>query len=432
MKCADLPRRLFQVLPTASARRERPVTSTPPGGSALLIVSLLALKVILTGSNNWYDHTDWAGARLLPSPTPGLSSPTAPPSSDSLPSPISRTNYQLVWSDEFNGTSVDASKWNKVGPWGHSVASGWANFNYLTSNVSVANGLATITVQKSGSNWTGGILSTDTTKTFQYGFFEVSAKLPAGQGFWPAIWLCHTNAAWAATRTLGELDIMEFLGGDVTHVYQSMHESTGALEQVAPTSTNWTSGYHLFQMLWEPGQVTFYIDNVETASFTTNVPAEPMYLMLNFDVGGPNNWGGAPNSSTPTTATFNVDYVRVYQQSTASSAPTPTPTRPPTDVDPPVVITSAQIEVVGRQRVIVLQLSGPVNSATADKLASYKLTQQRKGVQLVSATYNPANNTIRLTTRLALPPKLRYPFTLTLVGLKDAHSNPVGGTFSIA
>ena len=150
MKCADLPRRLFQVLPTASARRERPVTSTPPGGSALLIVSLLALKVIATGSNNWYDHTDWAGAQLLPSPTPGLSSPTAPPSSDSLPSPISRTNYQLVWSDEFNGTSVDTSKWNKVGPWGHPVASGWANFSYLTSNVSVANGLATITVQKSG------------------------------------------------------------------------------------------------------------------------------------------------------------------------------------------------------------------------------------------------------------------------------------------
>ena len=152
----DLPRRLFQVLPTASARRERPVTSTPPGGSALLIVSLLALKVIATGSNNWYDHTDWAGTQLLPSPTPGLSSPTAPPSSDSLPSPISRTNYQLVWSDEFNGTSVDASKWNKVGPWGHSVASGWANFSYLTSNVSVANGLATITVHKSGSNWNGG------------------------------------------------------------------------------------------------------------------------------------------------------------------------------------------------------------------------------------------------------------------------------------
>ena len=210
-----LPRRLFQVLPTASARRERPVTPTPPGGSALLIVSLLALKVIATGSNNWYDHTDWAGANLLPSPTPGLSSPTAPPSSNNLPPPISRTNYQLVWSDEFNGTSVDASKWNKVGIWGFPVASKWANFSHLTSNVSLANGMATITVQKSGSNWTGGILSTDTTKKFQYGFVEVRAKLPPkGQGFWPGIWLYGGTSA-------DELDIMEWLGRDVSTVYQT-------------------------------------------------------------------------------------------------------------------------------------------------------------------------------------------------------------------
>ena len=125
-------------------------------------------------------------------------------------------------------------------------------------------------------------------------------------------------------------------------------------------------------------------------------------------------------------------HIGAYEYVSAAPTPTPTPTRSPTNVVPPVVITSAQIEVVGRQRVIVLQLSGPVNSATADKLASYQLTQRRKGVQLVSATYNPANNTIRLKTRLALPPKLRYPFTLTLVGLKDAHGNPVGGTFSIA
>jgi len=125
-------------------------------------------------------------------------------------------------------------------------------------------------------------------------------------------------------------------------------------------------------------------------------------------------------------------HIGAYEYVSAAPTPTPTPTRSPTNVNPPVVITSAQIEVVGRQRVIVLQLSGPVNSATADILASYHLTQRGKGVQLVSATYNPANNTIRLKTRLALPPKLRYPFTLTLVGLKDTHGNPVGGTFSIA
>jgi beta-glucanase (GH16 family) len=316
MKCADLPRRFFQVLPTASARRERPVTSTPPGGSALLIVSLLALKVIATGSNNWYDHTDWAGARLLtnptlipPSPTPIPPSPTSPPSPASLPPPISGTNYQLVWSDEFNGTSVDASKWNKVGPWGHPVASGWANnFSYLTSNVSVANGVATITVQKSRSNWTGGILSTDTTKhrkakMFQYGFVEVRAKLPKGQGFWPAIWMYGDTGA-------PELDIMEFLGGDVTTVSQTYHYP-GGQTQVAPKSSDWTTDYHLFQMKWEPGRLTFYVDNVETGTWTANIPNVPMYLMLNFDVGGYQS----VDSSTPSPATFNMDYVRVYQQS---------------------------------------------------------------------------------------------------------------------
>ena len=241
---------------------------------------------------------------VQPDPT---TTATVNPTTPTLPHPISRTNYQLVWSDEFNGTSVDASKWNKVG-WGFPVASKWANFSYLTSNVSVANGLATITVQKSGSNWTGGILSTDTTKKFQYGFVEVRAKLPPkGPGFWPGIWLYGGTSA-------DELDIMEWLGRDVSTVHQTYHFS-GGQQQVGVRSSDWTKDYHLFQMKWEPGRLTYYIDNVQSGTWTANVPARQMYLMLNFDVGnGASPWGGYPNSSTPTTATFNVDYVRVYQQ----------------------------------------------------------------------------------------------------------------------
>ena len=244
-----------------------------------------------------------------PTPTPTLPPSTAPPSTaptptPTLPSPISGTNYQLVWSDEFNGTSIDASKWNEVGPWGQPVSS-TGNFSYLTSNVSEANGVATLTAQKSGSNWTGGILSTDTTKMFQYGFAEVRAKLPKGQGFWPAIWLYGGSSA-------DELDMMESLGGDASTVYQTYH-FPGGQHQDHPSSSDWTNDYHLFQMKWEPGRVTYYIDNVQMGSWTASVPARPMYLMLNFDVGGPNDWGGAPDGSTPSPATFNVDYVRVYQ-----------------------------------------------------------------------------------------------------------------------
>ena len=81
--------------------------------------------------------------------------------------------------------------------------------------------MATITAQNIGAqcNWTGGILSTNGLHQFEYGFVEAYAKLPAGQGFWPAIWLYGSNPS------SDELDMMEFLGGDVTHVYQTMHDA---------------------------------------------------------------------------------------------------------------------------------------------------------------------------------------------------------------
>ena len=84
------------------------------------------------------------------------------------------------------------------------------------------------------------------------------------------------------------------------------------------TTQTGRQGWHLFQALWSPGQVTFYIDNVQTASYATGIPSQSMVLILNFDVGP---WSGTsppsylyPNSSTPTTAAMNIDYVRVYQQ----------------------------------------------------------------------------------------------------------------------
>ena len=271
-----------------------------------------------------FAHTAQATLALnVSNPTPN---PTASPQpTGGLPAPIAGTNYRLVWSDEFNGTSVDASKWNKVGPWGGPVSSKWANFSYSASSVSEANGVATITARNTGGGpggtWTGGILSTNGLYHFEYGFVEVYAKLPAaGQGFWPAIWLMNNSSPGSSD----ELDMMEWVGNDPTGVVQSMHYDPGGNVNVNPRSSTWSSSYHLFQMKWEPGRLTYYVDNVQTATWTmSNVPALPMYMMLNFDVdsaGGPGgdprgSWPGNPNSSTPTPATINVDYVRVYQQS---------------------------------------------------------------------------------------------------------------------
>jgi len=247
---------------------------------------------------------------------------TTPPTS-TLPPPISGTNYQLVFDDEFNGTSIDASKWSQVGPWGVPVASHWSgHFTYPSfsgnfSNVSEANGLATITIHNTGGGpggtWTGGVLST--AKYFTYGFFEARVKLPAaGNGIWPAFWLVGGN---------GEIDTMEFFGYDAKTIPQTLMPQ----HQVRSSNADWTQDYHLFQALWTPTRVTFYIDNVQTGSFASpavTIPAQPMTMILNFDVGP---WAGSnppsylyPNSSTPTTAQFNIDYARVYQLPAASSA----------------------------------------------------------------------------------------------------------------
>jgi beta-glucanase (GH16 family) len=250
--------------------------------------------------------TDALGIPAMSSVTVTVN-PTTPP----LPSPIAGTNYQLAWSDDFPGTSIDASKWEDVGPWGHPCGSSLAGFNYSPSNVSVANGVATITAQESGGIWTGGILCTDTTKTFQYGYFQVSAKLPAGQGFWPGIWLCHTNAEAAATGTLGELDIMEAIGGGNT-AYQTVHTDSGQIYQAQTTSANFTTGYNTYGLLWTPTSVSYYINGVQTGSWNVAIP-DQMWLALNFDVAGPNDWGGGTNSSTPTTAQFDINSVQVYQ-----------------------------------------------------------------------------------------------------------------------
>ena len=122
-----------------------------------------------------------------------------------------------VLSDEFNGTSIDASKWNKVGPWGNPVASGWANFSYHARRMfRRPTARPRSRLQNTGGGptgtWTGGVLSTNTTKLFQYGFFEAHAKLPARSRL-----LASHLAVWVELDG-DELDIMEFLGGDITTV----------------------------------------------------------------------------------------------------------------------------------------------------------------------------------------------------------------------
>lgn len=254
-----------------------------------------------------------------------------------VPVPIVGLNYKLVWSDDFTGTSLNTSNWTTESVFGGSnrVASGWSNFTYNNSLITVANSSVTIeAVNTSGGyagNWQGAQIctglsnSSPTLQSFSYGFIECYVQLPTfGYGFWPSFWLYGDSGNW-------EIDILEYPCGAFDNspgeLQQTLHDTfdnndtTGGYT-VSVTNPNTT--WHLFQVLWTPTGVTFYIDGVANGGpYTTNLSFERMYIIYNFDVGFAsvtNDWPPLPNSSTPSPAYYSMDYCRVWQL--VSTAPT--------------------------------------------------------------------------------------------------------------
>ena len=162
--------------------------------------------------------------------------------------------------------------------------------------------------------YTSGLVETDHSFSQTYGYFEMRAELPAGQGLWPAFWLMPQDGSWPP-----ELDVMEVLGNDPTTLYTSIHTAqTGSHTSsgLASSVANMSTGYHTYGVDWEADKVTYYFDGKPV--YQVDTPADmhkPMYMIANLAVGG--GWPGDANSTTPFPAQMNIDYVRAY-----SSLPT--------------------------------------------------------------------------------------------------------------
>ncbi len=191
---------------------------------------------------------------------------------------------------------------------------------------SINNGVLTITAVNtptadlnalSGFKYTSGLLTTQTSFAQLYGYFEIKAELPAGQGVWPAFWLLPTDGTWPP-----EADVFEQLGGSNVYLTSHYTDANGAptqtgFQSVVPTDT---TGFHTYGLLWTKTSLTWYIDGVEVATAPT--PADmnkPMYMLVNLGIGG---WpGNAPANFT--TAQLNIDYIRAYSlASLSATAPT--------------------------------------------------------------------------------------------------------------
>jgi beta-glucanase (GH16 family) len=239
--------------------------------------------------------------------------------------------YRLVWADEFSRDGLPNPT-----KWAHDTGmnrSGWHNreLQYYAgpreANARVKNGRLVITARKEalssapdwgGQRYTSTRLITLGKRDWTYGFFEIRAKLPCGQGTWPAIWMLNSAVNWPAG---GELDVMEHIGREPGRVFSTVHTAaghggsgSGAATQVADACT----AFHNYQMHWTRERVRFGIDGklhyeyANPGRGSDHWPFDaPQFLILNIAIGG--DLGGPVDDSVFPVA-MEVDHVRVYQR----------------------------------------------------------------------------------------------------------------------
>uniref|UniRef100_UPI0015775080 glycoside hydrolase family 16 protein n=1 Tax=Sphingomonas bacterium TaxID=1895847 RepID=UPI0015775080 len=164
--------------------------------------------------------------------------------------------------------------------------------------------------------YTSGVISTNHRFAQTYGYFEVRAALPAGQGFFPAFWLLPQSGAWPP-----EIDIVEALGQEPGVVHMTAHDQVDGrhVSAEAVTYLDDPAAMHRYGLNWTRAALAWYVDGVEVARQPTPASLrQPCYINLNLAVGG--SWAGPPDATTGT-GTMRIDYVRVYANADTVMAP---------------------------------------------------------------------------------------------------------------
>ncbi len=243
-----------------------------------------------------------------------------PPPPPPPPNPVDTpATYHLVWSDEFDGTSVDASAWNF-----ETGGNGWGNNEkqyYQASNATESNGYLVITAKKEtvGSNgYTSARMTTQAKKEFKYGKIEARIALPVGQGLWPAFWMLGANINTINWPACGETDIMERINTD-SLVYGTIHWDNNGHVQYGGSTATTPSDFHVYSITWDDTAIRWSVDSVkykEASTYnsvnSTEEFQKPFFIILNLAVGG--NWPGQIIDDSKFPASMYVDYVRVYQK----------------------------------------------------------------------------------------------------------------------
>ncbi|MEO2267580.1 family 16 glycosylhydrolase [Pseudoalteromonas sp. YIC-656] len=282
------------------------------------------------------------------------------------------SDWVMVWEDDFNGDSIDEGKWN----FEVDCAGGGNNekqcYTDSAENAFVADGILNIVAlpaeEGAAKPYTSARLNTRYKADFKYGRFEMRAKLPSGQGSWPAFWMMPTDSVYGGWPRSGEIDIVESVNlkvptddGVESNIYGTLHygrewpnNDQSGKAYTFPQDSNPADDFHTYAIEWQEGEIRWYVDNYLYATqrqsellYNANGEAlalkhrgwyseyynqvtgelethwdetpydQTFYMILNFAVGG--DWPENVNQTGIDVAafengqTFEVDYVRVYE-----------------------------------------------------------------------------------------------------------------------
>jgi beta-glucanase (GH16 family) len=249
--------------------------------------------------------------------------------SDGYETPETYTGYEKVWQDEFSGTSLDLTSWGfDVG------ATGWGNneLQYYTNNrpdnLYLDKGKLVIQAKKEsyqGSAYTSARILTKGKREFTFGRVDIRAKLPYGNGLWPALWMLGKKIDQTQWPACGEIDIMELIGKEPNKVHGTMHWGASTSNHLSYTtnytlpSGNFSDKFHVYSMVWELDKIEIFMDDISYCKFDKSKIGsaaypfnEPFFFIFNVAVGG--NWPGSPDASTVFPQQMLVDYVRVFKK----------------------------------------------------------------------------------------------------------------------
>ncbi|WP_128660015.1 family 16 glycosylhydrolase [Paenibacillus sp. 598K] len=387
--------------------------------------------------------------------------------------------WNLYWQDEFAGSALDLNKWNYET--GYYIGNdpnlwGWGNaemqhYTTSTQNVFVADGKLNIRAlhdyqsfpqdPNRYATYSSGKINTKDNMSLQYGRVDIRAKLPTGDGVWPALWMLPEDSVYGAWAASGEIDIMEAKGrlpgttsGAIHYGGQWPVNRYLAGEYYFPQGETFADDFNVYTMIWEEDNMKWYVNGEFFFKVTreqwysvaapNNPDApfdQPFYLIMNLAVGGHFDGGRTPDPSD-IPATMQIDYVRVYKEGAGGGSGNPGGNVAVTGVS--VAPTTAQVQVgqtvslsasVAPTNATNKQVAWSVaNSSIASVSASGVVTGLAAGTTTVTATTADGNRTATATITVVPPPTTTVIIGDSVRGIRKTGDNLLfyvnGATFA--